>query len=74
MCSSQLKLNEDKTETILFLTLSVPSESDCLPLSVTVGTHQIAFSEIVTIFGFIPDCNLTMTQHIIKVCQTAYYI
>ena len=34
MCSSQLKLNEDKTEAILFSKLSLPSY--CLPSSVTV--------------------------------------
>ena len=42
-CSNQLKLNEDKIEAILFSTLNLPS--DCLPSSVTVGTHQIAFSD-----------------------------
>ena len=36
MCGSQLKLNEDKTEAILFSTLSLPS--DCLPSPVTAGT------------------------------------
>ena len=36
MCNNQLKLNEDKTETILF-------------------------------------SNLTMKQHVIRICQTAYY-
>ena len=71
MCSSQLKLNEDKTEAILFSKLSLPS--DCLPSPVTVGTHQIAFSDKVRNLGFILDSNLTMKQHVIKVCQTAYY-
>ena len=61
----------DKTEVILFSTLSLPS--DCLPSSVTVGTHQIAFSDKVRNLGFILDSNLTMKQHVIKVCQTAYY-
>ena len=51
MCSSQLILNEDKTEAILFSTLSLPS--DCLPSSVTVGTHQTAFSDKVRNLGFI---------------------
>ena len=71
MCSNQLKLKEDKTEVILFSTLSLPS--DCLPSSVTVDTHQIAFSDKVRNLGFILDSNLTMKQHVIKVCQTAYY-
>ena len=71
MCSNQLKLNEDKTEAILFSTLSLPS--DCLPSSATVGTHQIAFSDKVRNLKFILDSNLTMKQHVIKVCQTAHY-
>ena len=69
-CSNQLKLNEDKTEAILFSTLSLPS--DCLPSLVTVGTHQIAFSDKVRNFGFILDSNFTMKQHVITVCQIAY--
>ena len=56
MCSNQFKLNEDKTEAILFLTLSLPS--DCLSSSVTVGTHQIAFSDKVRNLGFILDSKL----------------
>ena len=73
LCSNQLKLNEDRTEAILFWTLSLPS--DCLPSSVAVGTHQIAFSDKVRNLGFILDSNLTMKQHVIKVCQTqtTYY-
>ena len=59
------------SESILFSTLSLPS--DCLPSSVTVGTHQIAFSDKVRNLGSILDSNLTMKQHVIKVCQTAYY-
>ena len=66
-----MQLNKDKTEAILFLTLSLPS--DFLPSSVTVGTHQIEFSDKVRNLGFTLDSNLTMKQHVIKVCQTAYY-
>ena len=71
MCSNRLKLKDDKTEAILFSTLSLPS--DCLPSSITVGTHQIAFSDKFWNLGFILDSNLTMKQHVIKVCQTGYY-
>ena len=71
MCNNQLKLNEDKTETIVFSTLSLPS--DCLPSSVIVGTHQIAFSDKVRNLGFILDSNLTMKQQVIRVGQTADY-
>ena len=61
--TDQLQLNEDKTEVILF---SAPSLSSC---------HEIVFSDKVRNLGFIPDSNLTMImkQHLIKICQTAYY-
>ena len=72
MCSNQLTLNEDKTEAILFSTLSLPS--DCLPSSDTVGTHQIAFSDKVGNVGFILDSNLTVKQHVIKVCHPHYLL
>ena len=71
MCSNQFKFNEDKTEAILFLTLSLPS--DFLPSSVTVGTRQCAFYDKIRNLGFILDSNLTVKQHVIRVCQTAYY-
>ena len=72
MCNNQFKLNEDKTEAILF---SIPSLSSChcLPSSVMVGTHEILFSDKARNLGFILDSNLTMKQHVIKTCQTAYY-
>ena len=71
MCNNQLKLNEDKTGAILFLTPSLPS--DCLLPSATDGTHQIVFFDKIRKLGLILDPNLTMKEHVIKVCQTAYY-
>ena len=71
MWNNQLKPNEDKTEAVL---LSTPlSSCHCLPSSVMVGTHEIGFSDKVRNLGFILDSNLTMKQHVIKICQTAYY-
>ena len=72
MCNNQLKRNEDKTEAILFSTPSL-SSCHCLPLSIMVGTHEILFSDKIRNLGFILDSNLTMKQHVIKTCQTAYY-
>ena len=63
---------EDKTEAILFSTPSL-SSCHCLPSSIMVGTHEILFSDKVRNLGFILDSNLTMKQHVIKICQTAYY-
>ena len=45
----------------------------CLPSSIMVGTHEILFSDEVRNLGFILDSNITMKQHVIKICQTAYY-
>ena len=72
MCNNQLKLNEDTTETILFLTPSL-SFCHCLPSSVMVGTHEIVFSDKVRNLGLILDSNFTMNQHVIKICEIAYY-
>ena len=72
MCNNQLKLNDDKTEAFLFSTPSL-SSCHCLPSSIMVGTHEILFSDKVRNLGFILDPNLTMKQHVIKTCQTAYY-
>ena len=44
MCSNQLKLNEDKTEAILFSTPSL-SSCHCLPSSIMVGTREILFPD-----------------------------
>ena len=45
MCTSQLKLNEGKTEDTLSSTPSLPSSECLLPLSVSVDTHNTAFSK-----------------------------
>ena len=72
MCNNKLKLNKDKTEAILFSTPSL-SSCHCLPSSIMVGTHEILFSDKIRNLGFILDSNLTMKQHVIRTCQTAYY-
>ena len=56
----------------LFTTFLIHS-CHCLPSSIMVGTHEIMFSNKVRNLGFILDSNLTMEQHVIKTCQTAYY-
>ena len=50
-----------------------PLLSNCLPSPVTIGAHQTALSDNVRNLGFILDSNLKMRQHVIKVCQIAYY-
>ena len=71
MYNNQLEHNEDKTEAILFWTPL--SSCHWIPSSAMVGTRKIVFSDKVRNLGFILDSNLTMKQHVIKICQTAYY-
>ena len=64
MMENQLKLNDDKTEALLF--------PFSLPDSVTLGSH-IPFSDSARNFEFILDSKLSMKKQIIKICQTAYF-
>ena len=40
---------------------------------IMIGTLETVFSDKLRNLGFIFDSNLTMKQHVIKICQTAYY-
>ena len=40
---------------------------------ITVGSHNITFSDSARNLGFILDSKLSMKKHIIKICQTAYF-
>jgi len=74
MTENQLKLNDDKTEVLLFPFLSSLKPSTIsLPGSVTLGSRNIPFSDSARNFGVILDSNLSMKKHIIKICQTAYF-
>ena len=74
MTENQLKLNDDKTEALLFPFSSSLKPSTCpLPHSITLGSHNIPFSDSARNLGFILNSKLSMKKHIIKVCQTAYF-
>ena len=72
MGNNQLKLNDDKTEAIMFSPPSLPS-SCILPSHITVGSHVIPFAGKVRNLGFTLDAKLSMKQHVTKVCQAAFY-
>ena len=73
MTENQLKLNDDKTEALLFPFSSFLKPSTVpLPDSITLGSHNIPFSDSARNLGFILDSKLSM-KHLIKICQTAYY-
>ena len=40
---------------------------------IMIGTHETVFSDKLRNVRFIFDCNLTVKQRVIKICQTAYY-
>ena len=74
MTENQLKLNDDKTEALLFPILSSLKPSTVsLPYSITLGSHNIPFSDSARNLGFILDPKLFMKKHAIKICQTAYF-
>ena len=70
MTKNQLKLNNDKTEALLF---SLKHSTVSLPDLVTLGSNNILFSDSARNLGLIPDSELSMNKHIIKIGQTAYF-
>ena len=74
MTENKLKLNGNKTEAIFFpFSSSLKPSTVSLPESITLGSHNILFSDSARNFGFILDSKLSMKKHIIKLCQTAYF-
>ena len=69
MTDNRLKLNDDKTEALLF---SCTNKVASLPKSVSFNACEIPFSSSVRDLGFVLDANLSMRLHITKVCQVAY--
>ena len=74
MTETQLKLNDDKTEALLF-PFSSSLKPSTVPLhdSITLGSHNIPFSDSVRNLGFILDSKLSTKKDIIKICHTAYF-
>ena len=65
MTENQLKLNDDKTEALLFPFLSFLNPSTVsLPDSITLGSHSIPFSDSARNLGFILDSKLSMKKHV----------
>ena len=74
MTENQLKLNDDKTEALLFQFSSYLRPSTIsLHDSITLGSHNIPFSDSARNLGVHLDSNLSMKKHVIKFCQTAYF-
>ena len=74
MTENQLKLNDGKTEALLFpFSSSLKPSTVSLSDSITLGSHNIPFSDSARNLGFILVSKLSMKKHIIKICQTAYF-
>ena len=70
MTENQLKLNDDETEALLYpFSSSLKQSTVSLPDSITLGSHNIPFSDSARNLGFI----LSMKKYVIKICQTAYF-
>ena len=72
MSQNQLKLNDDKTEALLFTPPNL-NTSTPIPSGVQVGPHLIPFCVSAKNLGFILDSELSMKEHIKSVCQLANY-
>ena len=69
MIGNQLKLNDDKTEALLFpFSSSLKPSTVPLPDSITLGSHNIPLSDSARNLGFILDSKLSMQKHVIKIC------
>ena len=74
MLENQLKLNDDKTEALHFpFSSSLKPSTVSLPDSITLGSHNIPFSDSTRNLGVVLDSKLSMKKHIIKICKTAYF-
>ena len=71
MQSNLLKLNETKTEVILLGTKQQLSKVGNIEIS--VGNVNIKPCSKVRNLGVIFDCNMTMEEHVNKVCKTSYF-
>ena len=61
MTENQLKLNDDKTEALLFpFSSSLKPSNVPLPDSITLGSHNIPFSDSARNLGFILDSKLSI--------------
>ena len=73
MTENHLKVNEDKTEALLFpLSSSLKLSTVSLPDSIILGSDNIPISDSASNLGFILDLKLSMEKHVIKVGQTTY--
>ena len=70
MTNNKLKLNDDKTELIVFK----PQRAEAVDIEhIYVGKTKITDSAVVRNLGVQLDSHLSMEPHINKICQSAYF-
>jgi hypothetical protein len=71
MSENRLKLNDDKTEALLF---SKPgSFSAALPSSLQIGSTIISFSSHARDLGFILSSDMSLDKQVANICRSAYF-
>ena len=63
---NQLKLNDYKTGLLFRFSSSLKPSTVSFPDSITLGSHNIAFSDSARNLGVILDSKLSMKKHVIK--------
>ena len=71
MSGNKLKLNDDKTEALLFANKTAKFP-DPKPLSVRVGSVDIPFSSSARNLGFIISEDMSVEKQVSKICQLCY--
>jgi hypothetical protein len=72
MSDNRLKLNDDKTESLLIRKKTDRSFAS-LPSSIQVGSASIAFSSHARNLGFIVSYDMSLDKHISTICRSAYF-
>ena len=71
MCSNRLKLNPSKTELIWFY--SGRRQLSFVENDIELYGNRIAQVHTVRDLGVMLDSNMTMSQHVLRVCQNCYF-
>ena len=66
MTENKLKLNDDKTEVVVFS--SAWHKQKVHPLTIQIGDHQVSSSDKAKNLGVIFDQHLKMDKHINSIC------
>ena len=71
MDCNKLKLNDDKTESILIKSDRIMPH-DSAHMSIRVGSSDIPFVTLARNLGITISSNTTMDKHVTNICRSAY--